>query len=99
MLLGWSVFMIARSLLLVIALAVPSGSAQMGVYGTVAAHVKTGDRAPDIVFTKVLSAPVAGSWSQTNLSGQLTVLAFMPDTSHNLQIVTLWNDLVEQFSD
>ena len=99
MLLGWSVFMIARSLLLVIALAVPSGSAQMGVYGTVAAHVKAGDRAPDVAFTKVLSAPVAGSWSQTNLSGQLTVLAFMPDTSHNLQIVTLWNDLVEKFSD
>jgi uncharacterized protein (TIGR03435 family) len=71
----------------------------MGVYGTVAAHVKAGDRAPDIVFTKVLSAPVAGSWSQTNLSGQLTVLAFMPDTSHNLQVVTLWNDLVEKFSD
>ena len=91
--------MIARFLLLVLALAVPSGSAQMGVYGTVAAHVKAGDRAPDVAFTKVLSAPVAGSWSQTNLSGQLTVLAFMPDTSHNLQTVTLWNDLVEKFSD
>jgi uncharacterized protein (TIGR03435 family) len=91
--------MIARFLLLVIALAVPGVSAQMGVYGTVVAHVKAGDRAPDIAFTKVLSAPVAGSWSQTNLSGQLTVLAFMPDTSHNPQIVTLWNDLVEKFSD
>jgi uncharacterized protein (TIGR03435 family) len=91
--------MVARFLLLFFALAVPGGLGQMGVYGTVAAHVKAGDRAPDIAFTKVLSAPVAGSWSQTNLSGQLTVLAFMPDTSHNLQIVTLWNDLVEKFSD
>ncbi len=91
--------MIARFLLLVLALAVPSAFGQMGVYGTVVAHVKAGDRAPDIAFTKVLSAPVAGSWSQTNLSGQLTVLAFMPDTSHNPQIVTLWNDLVEKFSD
>lgn len=91
--------MIARFLLLVLALAVPSAFGQMGVYGTVVAHVKAGDRAPDVVFTKVLSAPVAGSWSQTNLSGQLTVLAFMPDTSHNPQIVTLWNDLVEKVSD
>jgi len=91
--------MVARFLLLFFALAVPSGSAQMGVYGTVAAHVKAGDRAPDIAFTKVLSAPVAGSWSQTNLLGQLTVLTFMPDTSHNLQSVTAWNDVVEKFAD
>jgi uncharacterized protein (TIGR03435 family) len=91
--------MVARSLLLLFAVAVPSGSGQMGVYGTVAVHVKAGDRAPDIAFTKVLSAPVAGSWSQTNLLGQLTVLTFMPDTSHNLQSVTAWNDLVEKFAD
>jgi uncharacterized protein (TIGR03435 family) len=91
--------MIARFLLLFFALAVPGGLGQMGVYGTVAVRVKAGDRAPDVAFTKVLSAPVAGSWSQTNLSGQLTVLTFMPDTSHNPQVVTRWNDLVEKFSD
>jgi uncharacterized protein (TIGR03435 family) len=47
----------------------------------------------------VLNAPVAGSWSQSNLSGQLTVLAFYPDTSHNLESVTAWNELVEKFAD
>jgi uncharacterized protein (TIGR03435 family) len=91
--------MVARFLALFFALAVPGGLGQMGVYGQVTTHLKAGDRAPDITFTKMVSAPVAGSWSQANLSGQLTVLAFMPDTSHNLQIVTLWNDLVEKFSD
>src|SRR5580704_7545882 len=99
MLLARSVSMIARFLLCFLVVAVPGAFGQMGVYGPVTSHLKAGDRAPDIAFTKVLSAPVAGSWSQTNLSGQLTVLTFMPDTSHNLQIVTLWNDLVEKYAD
>jgi uncharacterized protein (TIGR03435 family) len=89
--------MIARFLVCCLFLVVPGALGQMGVYGSVTSHVKAGDRAPDIAFTKVLSAPVAGSWSQANLSGQLTVLAFMPDTSHNPQMVTLWNDVVEKF--
>jgi hypothetical protein len=71
--------MIARFLLPLFALAVPGAFGQIGLYGPVTSHVKAGDRAPDIAFTKVLGAPVAGSWSQTNLSGQLTVLAFYPD--------------------
>ncbi len=91
--------MIARFLLPLFALAVPGAFGQIGLYGPVTSHVKAGDRAPDIAFTKVLGAPVAGSWSQANLSGQLTVLAFYPDTSHNLESVTAWNDVVEKFAD
>jgi hypothetical protein len=56
------------------AFVVPGAFGQIGLYGPVTAHVKAGDLAPDITFTKVLNAPVAGSWSQSNLSGQLTVL-------------------------
>ena len=91
--------MIARFLLCFLALAVPRAFGQIGFYGPVTSHVKAGDRAPDISFTKVLNAPVAGSWSQSNLSGQLTVLAFYPDTSHNLESVTAWNEVVEKFAD
>jgi uncharacterized protein (TIGR03435 family) len=91
--------MIARFLLFSFTLMGPGAFGQIGLYGPVSAHVKAGDRAPDITFTKVLGAPVAGSWSQSNLSGQLTVLAFHPDTSHNLESVTAWNDVVEKFAD
>lgn len=91
--------MIARFLLCLLVLAVPGAFAQVGLYGPVNAHLKAGDRAPDIAFTKVLNAPVAGSWSQSNLSGQLTVLVFYPDTSHNLESVTAWNAVVEKFAD
>jgi len=91
--------MIARFLLPLFAFAVPIAFGQIGLYGPVTSHVKAGDRAPDIAFTKVLGAPVAGSWSQSNLSGQLTVVAFYPDTSHNLESVTGWNDVVEKFAD
>lgn len=90
---------IVRFLLLFFALVVPGGFGQIGLYGPVTAHVKAGDRAPDITFAKMLNAPVAGSWSQSNLSGQVTVLGFFPDMSHNLQSVDLWNSVVEEFED
>jgi uncharacterized protein (TIGR03435 family) len=99
MLLARSVSMIARFLLFFFALAIPGAFGQMGFYGPVTTHLKAGDRAPDIAFTKVLNAPIAGSWSQSNLSGQLTVLAFFPDTTDNLQSVTAWNEVVEKFAD
>jgi uncharacterized protein (TIGR03435 family) len=89
--------MIARFLLTFFVLAVPGAFGQIGLYGPVTSHLKAGDRAPDITFTKILSAPVAGSWSQSNLSGQLTVLAFYPDTTDNLESVRLWNSVVEKF--
>ena len=89
-------FSLARFLLL-LAFVVPVSLGQMGFYGPVTAHVKAGDLAPDIKFAKMLNAPVAGSWSQSNLSGQLTVLTFMPDTSHNPEIVELWNTEIKKF--
>ena len=91
--------MIARFLLPLLAFAIPNPFGQVGLYGPVTVHLKAGDLAPDIIFTNLLSAPVSSSWSQSNLSGKLTVIVFYPDTSHNLQPVTLWNALVEKFAD
>ena len=90
--------MIARSLLPLLAFAIPTFG-QIGLYGPVTIHLKAGDPAPDVVFTRLLTAPVSSSWSQANLSGKLTVIVFYPDTSHNLQPVTMWNELVEKFAD
>ena len=72
--------------------------AQAGFYGPVTVHLKAGDAAPDISFARMLSAPGAASWSQTNLTGKMTVLVFYPDTSHNPQVVTAWNELVGKFA-
>jgi uncharacterized protein (TIGR03435 family) len=71
---------------------------QAGFYGPVTVHLKAGDTAPDISFARMLNAPGAASWSQTNLTGKVTVLVFYPDTSHNPQVVTAWNALVEKFA-
>ena len=88
--------MIARFLLL-LAFAIPI-FAQTGLYGPITTHLKAGDPAPDITFTRLISAPVSSSWSQSNLTGQLTVLVFYPDTSDNPDSVTQWNALVEKFT-
>ena len=61
-------------------------------------HRKAGDVAPGLVFTRILSAAGASDWTSESLSGQLTVLVFYPDTSHNLESVSRWNTLVEQFT-
>jgi uncharacterized protein (TIGR03435 family) len=89
--------MIARSLLPFLTFAVPPAFGQFGIYGPVMTHPKADDPAPDLAFTKTLSYPVSDAWSPSNLSGQLTVLAFFPDTTHNLQSVTLWNAEVDKF--
>jgi len=68
------------------------------LYGPVTTHLKAGDVAPDVTFTKVLNASDSAPWNASNLSGHLTVLVFYPDTSHNLQAVTLWNALIDQFA-
>jgi uncharacterized protein (TIGR03435 family) len=86
-----------RSLLPLLALAIPAFG-QIGLYGPITTHLKAGDPAPDITFTSLLSAPVSGSWSQTNLTGQLTVVVFYLLTSRNPQPVAMWNDVVEKFS-
>ena len=85
------------SLLPLLALSTPA-VAQPGLYGPITTHIKAGDSAPDITFSRLLSSPSAGSWSQNNLTGQLTVIVFMPNTSANLQTVTFWNATVEKFA-
>jgi uncharacterized protein (TIGR03435 family) len=90
--------MIARFLLPLLAFAIPRAFAQPNFYGPVTVHLKAGDRAPDIVFKNLLNAPVSSSWSQSNLSGQTTVLVFFLDTSHNIQQVDRWNALIDKFA-
>jgi uncharacterized protein (TIGR03435 family) len=84
--------------LLLLTLMASTTLGQTGFYGPITAHPKAGDPAPDITFATMLNAPGAASWSQSNLFGKITVLAFFPNTSQNLQPVTLWNALVEKFS-
>ena len=72
--------------------------AQPSIYGPVSVHLKAGDFAPGIVFTRILNNGGAAGWTSDNLAGQLTVLAFYPDTSHNVQSVSRWNALVDQFA-
>jgi uncharacterized protein (TIGR03435 family) len=70
---------------------------QMGTYGPITNHLKAGDIAPDIAFAKVLNAPGPDPWT-SNLTGHLTALVFYPDTSHNLESVTQWNAVIDQFA-
>lgn len=90
--------MLPRLLASGLALMMPLASGQSGIYGPATGHPRAGDPAPDLVFSQVLSAPVAGSWSPANLSGQVTVLSFFPDTSHNPRPVADWNARVDQFA-
>lgn len=91
--------MITRFLLPVLVLAALAAFGQRGFFGPVTVRLKAGDFAPDLGFTQVLNAPDQAAWSPANLSGKITVLVFFPDTTHNLQAVTAWNALIEQFSD
>ena len=75
----------------------PSVAPIQGVFGAVSVRLKTGDFAPDIVFTKVLE-PVGGSWSSADLSGKTTVLVFFPLVSRNPQPMTMWNAVIERFA-
>jgi uncharacterized protein (TIGR03435 family) len=90
--------MVAQTLLLFLALAIPGAFGQFGLYGPVTARPHAGDLAPDLAFTKTLSHPANDSRSPYNLGGQLTVLVFFPDTTHNLQSVNLWNAVVDKFA-
>ncbi len=74
-------------------------SAQIAIYGPVSVHIKAGDPVPDLSYTKILSASGGVStWSSVDFTGKFTVLAFFPDTSHNLQSVSRWNAIVDQFA-
>jgi uncharacterized protein (TIGR03435 family) len=90
--------MVAQTLLPLLAFAIPGVFGQISLYGPITTRPHSGDLAPDLTFTKVLSSPANDSWSPTNLSAQITVLVFMPDTTHNMQIVNLWNAEVEKFA-
>ena len=76
--------MIVRFLLLFLTIVAAGVFAQGGMFGPVSVRLKAGDSAPDMVFTEILGAGAAAPWTSANLSGRLTVLAFFPDTSHNL---------------
>lgn len=89
--------MIVR-LLLLLTLGVAGVFAQPNLYGPISTHLRAGDFAPEIVFTQILSQGSASPWTSESLSGQIAVLVFYPDTSHNLQSVSRWNALVGQFA-
>lgn len=89
----------SRFLVLLLTVMVANMFGQPGVFGPVSTQLKAGDFAPDIVFTEVLSAAGAEPWSNANLTGRLTVLTILPPVSPNLQAVSRWNALVEQFRD
>jgi uncharacterized protein (TIGR03435 family) len=91
--------MLARYLLPLSLLTVASAFGQVvDAYGPVAAHLKAGDPAPEIQFTKILSAPGGEPWSPSILAGKLTILTFFLDTSRNPQTITMWNSLVDEFA-
>jgi hypothetical protein len=50
------------------------------------------------MFTQPGPLESASDWTADSLSGQLTVLVFYTDTSHDLQSVISWNALVQQFA-
>ena len=91
-------FMRTLGLLGFLVVGVGGALGQVGLYGPVTVHLKAGDVAPDISFTRMLSAPGAASWSQANLTGQVTVVVFYPDTSDNPERVKQWNAVVEKFA-
>jgi peroxiredoxin len=86
------------NLLVLLSVAVGGAFGQTGLYGPVTVHLKAGDVAPDISFARMLSAPGAASWSQANLTGQVTVVVFYPDIPDNPEWVTRWNAVVEKFA-
>ncbi len=45
-----------------------------------------------------MSSPNSAAWTSANLSGEVTVLAFFPDTTDNLRTVNQWNSRVEEFT-
>jgi uncharacterized protein (TIGR03435 family) len=71
---------------------------QSGIFGPVTTRPQAGDLAPDLTFTKELSTPPSTSWTPSRLFGQVTVLAFFPNPSYNLETVTEWNARIDQFS-
>jgi uncharacterized protein (TIGR03435 family) len=88
----------ARFLALLLPMTLAGFFGQVGVFGPVSTRPEVGDLAPDIAFTKVLSEPQGTSWLPSSLFGQMTLLEFYPDTSHNLESVKRWNAMIDQFA-
>jgi hypothetical protein len=89
--------MTVRLLILLFAFAL-SASGQTGLFGPVSSQPEAGDLAPDIIFSRVLSAPAGTSWNPSNIVGRMTVLTFVPDISDNPELVTKWNALIDEFA-
>jgi uncharacterized protein (TIGR03435 family) len=90
--------MILQFLALFLIVAVAGVFGQTGLFGPVTIRPRAGDLAPSLLFTKILSGAGSVRGDPPSLSGQMTVLAFFPNTSHNPEQVARWNELVEQFS-
>jgi uncharacterized protein (TIGR03435 family) len=69
-----------------------------GIYGPATGHPAAGDSAPELTFSKVLSAPSLSATGPVNFLGKVTVLAFYPNTTANPESVARWNALVSQFA-
>jgi hypothetical protein len=63
-----------------------------------AVPVRAGDRAPEIDWTKIVQSPEAAKY-QPGLTGQYTVLQFVPPITPNAQAIAEWNKLIARFSD
>jgi hypothetical protein len=85
--------------LLAISLMAAGAFGQSGVLGPVTSSPKAGDLALEVSVDKILSAPDHASWTAASLFGQITVMAFYPNTSQNLQSVARWNALIDQFAE
>jgi peroxiredoxin len=67
-------------------------------FGQDAAPVKAGDRAPEIDWTKIMQSPESAKY-QPSLTGQYTVLQFLPSVTPNAQAIDHWNELIAKFRD
>ena len=67
------------------------------VFGQDTVPVKAGGRAPEIDWTGIMRSPDSVKY-RPNLTGQYTVLQFLPITP-NAQAIDRWNDLIAKFDD
>lgn len=63
-----------------------------------AAPVRAGDRAPEIDWSKIVQSPESAKY-QPSLTGQYTVLQFLPPVTANPQAIGQWNKLIAKFRD
>ena len=81
--------MFARPLILLFATGV--------MFGQDAVPVKAGVPAPAIDWAKTVRSPEQAT-NQPSLTGQFTVLQFLPNVTANAQAIGRWNDLIAQFA-